>query len=95
LQWFGPTQPAQRITDYAHECANRRCDANLERCALEVFEIDEQSQTVELARPRALHHVLPVGSSRQLVEKQVDTTLNEQVVNAERCEGDDHTGGYA
>ena len=88
-------QPAQRSTEQAHYRANHGRDASLKRQPFEIVDVYEQSETVETAKAKAQNQILPVGSSAQIVEKQIDPEKHQGVIDAERRESDNHAGGHA
>ena len=63
--------------------------------ALDVVEVYEQPKAVETAAAKARDHILPVGSTCQIVEKQVDPNQDHHIKDAECRERDNHAGGHA
>ena len=87
-------QPSHKPTDTAHGCTNDAGDAKLEWRSFDIIEIYKQPKTVEIAGPKADHHVVPVCASRQLIEKQIDPQQDQEFKDTKGREGNEQSGRH-
>src|SRR3954467_8288846 len=77
----------------AHDCADHAGHRRLERRSPDIIEIHEGSEPIAVRSPRTRHKVLPVGTTGQLVQEQIEANKNEELKyekgaerNAQACD---------